>query len=180
MADWWWRSGALLHPQLFILCQCASAWQTTHTPVAIVLPGLTGVQSDSCWLGALWYYTCAAPLPAPRSRFPVCACVLLCVCVWVCLCFRQTKMTVWLVSQNRKIGYYSICVCKTERLKIMMLDSIQFFLRIALTCVLCFITIIPHFLLPFCHLYSLHWCYLVSPFGLQVVRPAFIPSHHLH
>lgn len=26
----------------------------SHTPVAIVLSGSTGVHSDSCWLGALW------------------------------------------------------------------------------------------------------------------------------
>lgn len=58
---------------LFILFQCVRAWQTPHIPVAIVLSGSTGVQSDSCWLGALWYYTCAASLPAPRSRLPVCA-----------------------------------------------------------------------------------------------------------
>lgn len=86
MAVWWWRSGVLLHPRLFILCQSVRAWQAPHTPVAIVLFGLTGVQSDSCWLEALWYYTCAAPLPAPRSRFPACVCAR--AFVWV---FEEDK-----------------------------------------------------------------------------------------
>lgn len=78
MAVRWCCSEALLHPRLFILCQCVHAWQTAHTPVTIVLSGSTGVHSDSCWLVAQWYYTCAAPLPALGSRFPVCVCMFLC------------------------------------------------------------------------------------------------------
>lgn len=65
VAQWGVSPSAALHP--VPVCACMT---DTHTPVAIVLSGLTGVHSDSCWLEALWYYTCAAPLPAPRSRFP--------------------------------------------------------------------------------------------------------------
>lgn len=62
--------GAVRGLSVFCASLCMSDGHLAHTPVIIVLSGLTVVHSDSCWLPAQWYYTCAAPLPAPGSLLP--------------------------------------------------------------------------------------------------------------
>lgn len=168
MAVWWWRSGALLHPPLFILCQCVCAWQTPHTRVAIVLSGLTGVRSESCWLGALWYYTCAAPLPALRSRFPVCVHVLLCECLRkdkddMITTLKQQKKTTNLNQRNKE---------ETERMMWAVYNS-----STVLPPPMFFVSSLLSLFLShhFCHFQSLHWCYPASLFGPQAAWPAFSP-----
>ncbi len=101
MAVWWWRSGALLHPPLFILCQCVCVCacvldrHLTHRLPLFSLGWLVFGVSHAGW--ELCGTTRVLLYCLPSGHVSLCVCMCFCASVW-----GKTKMTWLLLYNNRK------------------------------------------------------------------------------